>query len=238
MMEKNKWFYVALGSLAVSILSLFVSVITYKMPNGVKTSYNILDFFQGERFVREVLVDYRGHVFWRIDSGSVRVLAVLALGALIMSVVGICTMRAQRPRTWQFVMALVGLAGTAIPSLLIFYAVLQSSRGFAGRIRIGIAPVIMPIAAVISIIAVTYRRNSALKELERQAREQNLIWEAGDMMDMSRTIVDYGQVNRQGRMQDASRQGRLQNTSAPDGSRRQQSSSTGQDSGRGYRQRG
>ena len=237
-MEKNKWFYVALGSLAVSILSLFVSVITYKMPNGIKTSYNILDFFQGERFVREVLVDYRGHVFWRIDSGSVRALAVLALGALIMSVVGICTMRAQRPRTWQFVMALVGLAGTAIPSFLIFYAVLQSSRGFAGQIRIGIAPLIMPIAAVISIIAVTYRRNSALKEMERRAREQNLIWEAGDMMDMNRTVVDYGKGSRQGMLQNSSRQGRLQNPSAPDGSRRQQGGSTGHDSGSGYRQRG
>lgn len=228
MMEKNKWFYVALGSLAVSILSLFVSVITYKMPYGAKTSYNILDFFQGERFVREVLVDYRGRVFWQIDSGSVRILAVLALGALIMSVIGICTMRAQRPRTWQFVMALVGLAGTAIPSILIFYAVFQSSKGFAGQIQIGIAPVIMPIAAVISIIAVTYRRNSALKEMERRAREQNLIWEAGDMTDMGRTVVDYGKVYRQGR---------LQNPAAADRNRRQQSSS-GQDSDPGYWQRG
>jgi hypothetical protein len=234
-MEKNKWFYVALGSLAVSILSLFVSVITYTMPNGVKTSYNILDFFKGERFVREVLVDYRGHVFWRIDSASVRILAVLALGALIMSVVGICTMRAQRPRTWQFVMALVGLAGTAIPSLLIFYAVFQSSKGFAGQIRIGIAPVIMPISAVISIIAVTYRRNSALKEMERLAREQNLIWEAGDMMEMNRTVVDYGQTSRQGRLQNSARQGRLQNPSAADGNRRQQSGGAGRDSGSGYR---
>ena len=199
-MKKNKWFYVALGSLIVSVLSLFVSVITYRMPNGFVGKYSIIDLIEGDRFVKEVLVAYRGQVFWQIDSGNVRVLAVLTIAALGMSIAGICTMRSQRPRTWQFVMAVAGLAGTAFPSLLILYAVFQSRKGFEGTIGIGIAPLIMPIAAAISIIAVTYRRSSVLQEMERQAREQNLIWEAGDMTNMGNSRSQSGRGTRQGNL--------------------------------------
>ena len=181
-MKNNTWFLIALGSLAVSILSLFTSIISYKLP-GTSTvhHYSIIDLFQGSRFVDEVLRGYEGRVLWRIDAGAVRALAFLALAALILSLTGICTMRAQRPRTWQFVMAVAGLAGTAIPSFLVLFAVLQSRRGFRGDLRCGIAPLIMPAAAVISIVAVTWRRNRALQEMERQARAQHLIWEAGDL---------------------------------------------------------
>jgi len=64
---------------------------------------------------------------------------------------------------------------------LIFYAVNQSQRGFSGVIQCGIAPVIMPIAALISMIAVIYRRSTVQKEIRQRARAENLIWTAGDL---------------------------------------------------------
>lgn len=198
--NRNGWFYVALGALIVSVLSLFTPIIVYTEGNAPQSllqmfggqtaagsagsfygSYTILDLLAGDRFVREVLVDYQGKVFWRIDTLDVIALALLTLAALAASLVGICTMRSQYHRKWQFIMTLAGLAGTAFPSLLIFYAVNQSQRGFSGVIRCGIAPVIMPIAALISMIAVIYRRSTVQKEIRQRAKAEHLIWTAGDL---------------------------------------------------------
>jgi len=198
--NRNGWFYVALGALTVSVLSLFTPIIVYTDGSAPRSllqmfsgqtgagsagsfygSYTILDLLAGDRFVKEVLVDYQGKVLWRIDTLDVIALALLAIAALSASLVGICTMRSQYHRKWQFIMTLAGLAGTAFPSLLIFYAVNQSQRGFSGVIQCGIAPVIMPIAALISMIAVIYRRSTVQKEIRQRARAENLIWTAGDL---------------------------------------------------------
>lgn len=185
-MKNNTWFFTAVGALFISIMSLFTSVITYQSPgSGSISKYSILDLFDGEGFVYDVLAYYEGDVLWRIDTGAVRFLAFLALTSLIVSLFGICTMRTQHPRRWQFVMTVAGLIGTSIPSLLLFFAVSQSQKGFVGTIRCGIAPVIMPIAALISIVAVTYRKNSTEREF-REAKARNLIREAGDL-DMDET---------------------------------------------------
>lgn len=198
--KRNGWFYVAIGALLVSMLSLFTPIITY--TEGTKPisfsrilglnvgsgssyasfkTYNIIDLLKGDSLVKEVLTFYRGEVFWRIDTPEIIAMALLVIASLTASLVGICTMRSQYHRRWQFIMTLAGLIGTAFPSLVIFYAVNQSQKGFSGVIQCGIAPVIMPVAALISIIAVVYRRSSVQKEIRQRAKAENLIWAAGDL---------------------------------------------------------
>lgn len=148
--NRNGWFYVALGALIVSVLSLFTPIIVYTDGSAPRSllqmfsgqtgagsagsfygSYTILDLLAGDRFVKEVLVDYQGKVLWRIDTLDVIALALLAIAALSASLVGICTMRSQYHRKWQFIMTLAGLAGTAFPSLLIFYAAINRKEASA-----------------------------------------------------------------------------------------------------------
>lgn len=179
-MKRNNWFYIAMGSLIISILSLFTSVVTYRDPGGNVFRYNILDLFYGDGFVDDVLAYYRGDVLWKIDTGTVRFLAFLAIAALVISVVGICTIRAQHPRKWQLIMTIFGLIGTSIPAMLVFFAVSQSRNGFDGNMGCGFAPVIMPVATIVSIVAVLYRQNNVNRELEA-AKEKKLIWEAEDL---------------------------------------------------------
>ena len=198
--KRNGWFYVAIGALLVSMLSLFTPIITYTEGTrpisflrilglnagsgssyGSFKTYNIIDLLKGDSLVKEVLTFYRGEVFWRIDTPEIIAMALLVIVSLTASLVGICTMRSQYHRRWQFIMTLAGLIGTAFPSLVIFYAVNQSQKGFSGVIQCGIAPVIMPVAALISIIAVVYRRSSVQKEIRQRAKAENLIWAAGDL---------------------------------------------------------
>ena len=203
-MKRNGWFFVALGAICVSILSMFTPIIVYSegfgppsflnilsgsvsAPSGAfYGTYSVVDLVATDRFVSEVLTFYKGTVSWKIDTPQVAAMAAIAFGSLVVSLVGICTMRSQHHRTWQFVMTLAGLAGTTFPSIMVFYAVQQSQRGFTGVIQCGIAPYIMPVAALVSVIAVVYRRSSVrkeLREMQRRAREQNLIWTAGDLGD-------------------------------------------------------
>ena len=189
--KRNGWFYVAIGALLVSMLSLFTPIITYTEGTrpisflrilglnagsgssyGSFKTYNIIDLLKGDSLVKEVLTFYRGEVFWKIDTPEIIAMALLVI---------VCTMRSQYHRRWQFIMTLAGLIGTAFPSLVIFYAVNQSQKGFSGVIQCGIAPVIMPVAALISIIAVVYRRSSVQKEIQQRVKAENLIWTAGDL---------------------------------------------------------
>ena len=198
--KRNGWFYVAIGALLVSMLSLFTPIITYTEGTkpisfsrilglnagsgssyGSFKTYNIIDLLKGDSLVKEVLTFYRGEVFWKIDTPEIIAMALLVIVSLTASLVGICTMRSQYHRRWQFIMTLAGLIGTAFPSLVIFYAVNQSQKGFSGVIQCGIAPVIMPVAALISIIAVVYRRSSVQKEIQQRVKAENLIWTAGDL---------------------------------------------------------
>ena len=88
--------------------------------------------------------------------------------------------RADRQARVEEVMTIFGLIGTSIPAMLVFFAVSQSRNGFDGNMGCGFAPVIMPVATIVSIVAVLYRQNSVNRELEA-AKEKKLIWEAEDL---------------------------------------------------------
>ena len=181
MKDKNKWFYVALSSLAVSILSLFTSIISYTAPNGRTTHYNLIRLLSGTDFLDNVLYYYTGPVFWKMEGPTVSVLAFVAVAAVACALVGLITLRKQRPNTWQFALTFVGLVGTAFPSFLVILAVMLSDHYFPGDISCGIAPIVIPIAMVICILAVIRRRNKVLEQLRREMEAKGLVFQAGDL---------------------------------------------------------
>lgn len=180
-MDKKKWFYVAIGYLIISILSLFTSIITYTSPAGRTTSYSLTDLLQGSEFRDDVLSQYTGPVLWKMGGSTVNLLAVLAVAAVVCALVGLLTLRAQYPNTWQFVLTLTGLVGTAIPSFLVILAVILSKNCFLGSISCGLAPLVTPVAMAVCIRAVIRRRNKVLEELRAEAEARGLIRQAGDL---------------------------------------------------------
>ncbi len=180
-MEKKKWFYVAISGLLVSILSLFTSIITYTAPGGRSTSYSLQDLLTSNSFRDNVLSQYTGPVLWEMGGATVSLLAFLAVAAVLCAVVGLLTLRAQRPNTWQFVLTVAGLAGTAFPSFLVLLAVALSGDYFYGTISCGIAPIVTPIAMVVCIRAVIRRRNKVLEELRAELEAEGLVFQAGDL---------------------------------------------------------
>ena len=180
-MEKKKWFYLALFCLAVSIASLFSSIITYTAPNGVVTHYNLTSLLLETGFRDDVLSRYTGPVLWEMGGPTVSLLAALAVAAVFCALVGLFTLRKQRPNTWQFLLTLVGLIGTAFPSFLVLLAVVLSKNYFPGDISCGISPIITPIAMAVCIFVVIRRRNRVLEQLRREMEAKGLVFQAGDL---------------------------------------------------------
>ena len=180
-MDKKKWFYVALACVAVSIASLFSSIITYTSTTGRVTHYNLTDLLLETGFRDDVLSQYTGPVLWAMDGPTVSILAFVAVAAVACALVGLFTLRKQRPNIWQFILTLLGLIGTAFPSFLVILAVVLSKNYFRGEISCGISPVITPIAMVVCIFVVVRRRNKVLEQLRREMEAKGLVYQAGDL---------------------------------------------------------
>ena len=181
--ERKGWFYLAVGCLIVSLISLFLPIIRYT-DSIIDYQFNIIDLVKGNSsFEFLVLEEYTGPVLWKITDFTVSVLAVIAVVSLFLAVAGLITLRAQRPNTKQFVLTIIGLIGVSIPSVTVIICVLSFGHYYSdgGFLSLGIAPIISPIALLISIGAVIRRKNKVEEEMRKEAEEKGLIWKAGDL---------------------------------------------------------
>ncbi len=175
--DKKGWFYLAVSCIAVSFLSMFLPIF---INNG--NSYNILDLInQNSEFEKNVIQAYEGPVIWNLTSGLVATLAFLGALSLICAIVGLVTLRAQRPNTMNFALTIAGLVGILIPSLTAIICVTGFKQYYPGGLSLGIAPVISPLAIIISILAVIRRKNKVAEELRKEVEDKGLIWKAGDL---------------------------------------------------------
>lgn len=178
---KVGWFYLALGSIVVSLLSLFLPIFRYGKGNSTM-SFNIIDLIDGNEYFNYYIIErYSGPVIWDITSNIVSILAVVAVAALLCAVVGLITLRAQRPNKKNFVLTIVGLIGILIPSFTVIICVLGFGKYYQDKLSLGIAPFISPIAILISIGVVIRRKNKVAEEVKKEVEEKNLIWKAGDL---------------------------------------------------------
>lgn len=182
MMKKNiSWLMPVLACIVASVASVFLPIFTYTYPSGRSVSFNITGFVQPTRELVNILASYTGPFELNIDQVWLTVLAVLAVLAIVAAFVGVITMSLQRPNTWQFVMALTGIIGTAIPALLIIVAALISQRYFPGTFTFGVYPIITPIAMVMCMITVTRKHRRTQAELRAMEQAKGLIRPGGDL---------------------------------------------------------
>lgn len=181
-MEQKNFFYIAWGCLGCSFLSMLFPVISYKNPEGKKFSYSILKLiFNSSNFEKNVLVKYKGPVVWDITGNITVVLVLVFIIAYLCAIIGLVTLRAQHPNTWQFVLTIVGLVGVAFPSLVLIICVAGYGKYFKGFISFGIAPIITIISMIACIFAVIRRKNKVAEELRRELEAKGLIRKAGNL---------------------------------------------------------
>lgn len=180
-MKTEQWFILAISCLVLSIVSLFTTIITYTDMFGYKYSFNIIDLLEGEMFEEVVLTQLISDPIIIMSSTTITFLAILAIGALVCAFVGLITLRAQYPSDKQFLLTLVGVIGTAIPSILIIIGVLISGEYYYGTIGCGIAPIFTPIAMLVCVRTVLRRKDKVKAALQAKVAAEGLLKQAGDL---------------------------------------------------------
>lgn len=185
-MKKKGWIFLSLGCLAISILSLFLNVLSYTNAAGETKSYNFIILISDPAgFTYHVSTEYEGEIFQNIYAETENVLiigfALVGLVALICAVLGVMRMSKQRPPAGSFVLALIGLIGTALPAVSILILLIMSQDYFAGTLRAGLYVIITPIAMILSVITVSMKHNRTKKQMEARKRVESYLRLAGDL---------------------------------------------------------
>lgn len=167
--------------LAVSILSLFTTIIGYKNGNGEYKAFSVLDLVSSGEFEEFVGSEYTGTVYIAIQGTVLHIFVVVGIAAIFCVVIGLATLSSQKKNVWPFIMTLIGLIGTMVPSILILVFVLALNNNYIGTLSCGVYPIITPIAMIISIIASTqmFRRNRAYVKKLKAA--EGLIFHGGNL---------------------------------------------------------
>lgn len=181
MKKRIQWLMPVLTCLIVSILSLFLPVLTYLYPNGKKTSFNILSFIQKSDEFVQILYSYNGPFQIKVGTVWLVILAVLAALAIVAAFVGVVTMSRQRPNKGSFVLSLVGIIGTAIPSIIVMIAAPVSRQYLPGFFQVGVYPIITPIAMALCIVTVTRKHKKTQAEIQAAEKAKGLLRPGGDL---------------------------------------------------------
>jgi ABC-type dipeptide/oligopeptide/nickel transport system permease component len=160
---------------------MFLPVLTYVYPEGISVSFDVIDFVNPPDELVEILSSYSGPFYLAVDRIWSTVLAFLAIASIVVAFVGVITISMQRPNTWQLIMTVAGLVGTAIPSILIFLAVCLSTVYFSGTFQFGVYPLVTPIAMALCIITVIKQYRRTRKRQKAQEAVKHLIRPAGDL---------------------------------------------------------
>lgn len=125
MRKKNWWVVASAGGIALSVLSLFLPVLSYTTAKGTAHSYNIVNLVTDpESFVRVVFDEYTGTLWidssMRTSIGRVILVAAVGVIALVLAATGIVTLSQQRRNVGPFVLAVLGLVGTALPAASLY----------------------------------------------------------------------------------------------------------------------
>ena len=181
-MKKNiYWLLPLLTCIAASVVSVFLPVLTYVYPNDLKVSFNVFSFVEQSEDLLDILASYNGPYEMYIDKVWLTILSVLAVLAIIFAFIGVITMSLQRPNTWQFVMALVGIVGTAIPAIIVIIAAPVSQQYLPGTFQFGAYPIITPIAMIMCMITVTRKHKRTQAEIQAAEKAKGLIRPGGDL---------------------------------------------------------
>ena len=142
-------------------------------------TFNIVDLVsENEEFVEKILRGYHGPMEIDITGRMVTVMAVLAVLGLVLAIVGLVTLRAQRPRTWNFIITIIGLVIIMIPSVIAMVVVFGFGQYYADKISLGIAPILLCIAVVVRR---KRKLSKEMRKLHKEVEGRQLVRKAGEL---------------------------------------------------------
>lgn len=191
MRKKNWWVVASAGGIALSVLSLFLPVLSYTTAKGTAHSYNIVNLVTDpESFIRVVFDEYTGTLWidssMRTSIGRVILVAAVGVIALVLAATGIVTLSQQRRNVGPFVLAVLGLVGTALPAASLYILYNLSRTSFLGTIRVGVYAVVTPIAMILALVAVTWKRRRTLEELQAEEIAKQYFYDPGQTLSSGR----------------------------------------------------
>ena len=178
--RESIWLWVALFWIVISVASMFISIVSYRTPEGVRTTYAIQHLIDGDTFSKEVLSHYTARTRLNVGPWALTALCVLGVGAIVAALTGLLLMSKQKSVRWPFVMTLIGAIGTAVPALAILVGTVLSINYFPGRMSPGFYPIITPIAVAICLVIVIRERRRIVKA-NAAVKNNDLIRPAGDL---------------------------------------------------------
>lgn len=180
LMNRKLWLSITLVCLGFSIISLLFPILTYIHPTGKTQVFNIFKFLKPDE-LGKVLSQYTGSVALAIEQQDIPFFAVIAVLSIVAAFAGVITMSAQRPRFWQFIMAMTGLIGTLIPSVLLFIVVISSINYFPGSFKFGSYPIITPFTMGLCIYMVTRKHKLTQEEILAEKTAAQHLHTMGDL---------------------------------------------------------
>lgn len=178
--NKKTWLTITLMCLFLSVISLVFPILTYVYPSGRSQPFNLFKFLNPEE-LGDVLSQYTGSFALAIEEQDIPVFATIGVLSIVAAFVGVITLSIQRPNLWQFVLAMAGLIGTLIPSVLLFVVVISSIDYFPGSFKFGAYPVVTPISMGICIYMVTRKRKLTQEEIEAEKKAARYLRSLGDL---------------------------------------------------------
>lgn len=184
--KKQNWMYISIGSIISSLLSLFLPVITYQSARtGIVGHYNIIKLLSNDELINNVFQEYTGEFLRGMSYSEVStwvvLLCIVGVGAIILAFVGIKSMTKQYESEKPFRLAIAGLIGTAVPSIVLLILYLYSKNQYAGTMHLGAYIIITPIAMVLACLTVTSRHRLTQEEVKLQQEAKAYIRPAGDL---------------------------------------------------------
>lgn len=185
---KNKsWIYFSLGGMALSLISLFLPIISYTSGRdaGREYDFRVFQLLEGG-FADQVQTEYTGKNWIFVSNQAfdtaVAVICMIGVASIVISLLGLRSMSRQYESNWPFRMTVCGLMGTAVPALLLVLAAVLSNDFYLGSISLGAYVYITPVTMAAACAAVARRHKMTRQELRIQREAAQYIRPAGDLV--------------------------------------------------------
>lgn len=189
-MNKNGWYVLATGAIVLSLITLLLPIVSYTNAVGVTRSFNAFAIATDSTFAPFIFNEYQGEFLYGVSYGTITlcavILCIIGLGAIILAFVGINSMTKQYESSKPFEYAVLGLVGTAIPSIVLLALYFVSASQYPGTMTVGPYLIVTPLAMLAAIGAVTARHRVSREEAQARAAAAAYIRPAGDL-----PVVDF-----------------------------------------------
>ena len=184
--KKKNWLYTSIGAIVLSVASLLLPVITYRSARtGATTQFNIFKLFDTSTLISIVFDEYRGDFLREMSNSDISfwvvIICLLGITAIILAFVGINSMTKQYESAKPFRLAICGLVGTAIPSIVLLTLYMFSKNQYAGTMHLGAYIFVTPVAMVIACLTVTAKYRLSQEEANARDEAKKNIRPAGDL---------------------------------------------------------